>query len=293
MASTTETRTAGGGQQLSPAQVQALAHAYRLNLDVKSAAGSIGQREGRETGASVEIQDFRDYVPGDDPRRIDWMAYGRTDRLVVRLFREEVSPYFDLIVDTSASMAIADGRKAALAAELTQWLYHAGRAAGISVRVFAAGAALARVEDVDGLAFGDAECCVFAAPRRAAVALRRSSVRLLLTDFMAPADIPSVLRALSAACGRLIVVHLLGPWEADPSAEGPVVLHAVEDGRQADLHLDAKAVEGYGRRLAALRAGVRDEMFRCAGIYLPVIADRTLEDVLRQDFLPAGLVDTY
>lgn len=291
MASTTETRPAEP-DALSPAQVQALAQTYRLDLDVRSAAGSIGQKEGRETGASVEIQDFRDYVPGDDPRRIDWMAYGRTDRLVVRLFREEVSPHFDLIVDTSASMSIADGRKAALAAELSQWLTHAARFAGIAVRVFAAGEDMTRADDADQLAFDQPECCAFVSPRRAAAALRRSSVRLIFTDFMAPADPAAVLRAFSSGCGWLIVVHLLGPWEAEPEPRGPVVLHAIENDRRVDLHLDSKAVEGYARRLAALRAAVRDEMFKCAGLYLPIIADRTLEDILKQEFLPAGLIET-
>lgn len=278
-------------EPLGDTDLLALTAAYRLRLDVKSAAGTIGLKEGRETGASVEIQDFRDYVPGDDPRRIDWLAYARTDRLVVRLFREEVSPFLDLIIDTSASMALPDGRKQALAAELVRWLYHSARTQSIAVRIFAAGADMRRVEAPDELAFSEAESVLFAAPLRAAAALRRSSVRVLLTDFMDPADPAALLRALSAGCTRLIVIHLLGPWEANPRLEGPAVLDAVEGGRRIDVNLDSKAVADYRRRLQALAAQVKDEAFKCGGLYVSIIADRGIAQVLKDDLLPTGLVE--
>ena len=98
-----------GVERLPDQEIRRLADRYRIDLDAVSSAGTFGARAGRETGASVEIQDFRNYVPGDDPRRIDWFSFARTGNLIVRLFREEVSPFFDVIADTSSSMAIEDG----------------------------------------------------------------------------------------------------------------------------------------------------------------------------------------
>ena len=285
MATTTE--------PLDDAQIRTLADKYRISLEVRSAAGTIGSRAGRETGASVEIQDFRDYVPGDDPRRIDWLAYGRTDRLVVRLFREEVSPFFDVLVDTSESMVIPDGRKAALSQELCSWLYHSAHNEGIAVRLFSAGEQVRRVEEPGHIRFDQPESALFAAPGRASASLRRASVRLLLSDFMDPADPASVLRPLASGCTSLVVVHLLGPWEADPDAQGPAVLHCTETDRRADIDLDAKAVGRYRRRLEALKDAIRDECFKCGGLYLQVVADRDLEQVLKEDFLEAGLLEAY
>ena len=279
-------------QRLAPGELLTLAHTYRLSFDVTSARGTIGSKQGRETGASVEIQDFRDYVPGDDPRRIDWMAYGRTDRLVVRLFREEVSPFVDLVIDSSASMALRDGRKHALAADLAAWLYHSARAQAMPVRLYAAGTQVQRLENPDQLRFEEPECVLFTAPHRAAGALRRSSVRVLLTDFMAPADPATSLRTLSAGCGMLVLIHLLGPWEADPRTEGPAVLQGVETGRQVDIHLDHKTVDGYRRRLRALITVLREEMFKCGGQYVGLVADRGLEHVLKHILLPMGLAET-
>ena len=87
---------------------------WRLAWPDRAAAGRAGDRLGRGTGASLEFVDFRDYTPGDDLRHVDWRAYARTDALQVRLFREEVAPHVDLIVDGSASMASTPAKAAAL-----------------------------------------------------------------------------------------------------------------------------------------------------------------------------------
>lgn len=279
------------GEMLSEAEVRRLADLYRINLEAYSSAGTFGVREGRETGASVEIQDFREYVAGDDLRRIDWFSSARTDRLIVRLYREEVSPFFDVVVDTSASMAIRDGRKGPLAHELCRWLHRSALVGGVAVRFFAAGQSLRRLEGPEQLDFREPESVVFTAPRRAVAGLRRASVRLLLSDFMSPVAPSSVIKALSAGCTRLVVVHLLGPWEADPGPVGPAVLDAVEEGRRADITLDRRAVEDYRRRLRALRNELRDQIFQSGGLHVEVVADRDLESVLRSEFLPLGLVE--
>jgi uncharacterized protein (DUF58 family) len=60
-------------------------------------------------GASVEFADHRSYVPGDEPRRIDWKVYGKRDRYFVKQFREETNLIVYLLVDGSASMTFRSG----------------------------------------------------------------------------------------------------------------------------------------------------------------------------------------
>jgi uncharacterized protein (DUF58 family) len=55
-------------------------------------------------GASVEFRDYREYQPGDDPRRLDWRLYARNDRLYVRRFEHETNARAYVLCDTSASM---------------------------------------------------------------------------------------------------------------------------------------------------------------------------------------------
>ncbi|MCA9092768.1 MAG: DUF58 domain-containing protein, partial [Planctomycetaceae bacterium] len=67
-----------------------------------------GSLSGRHTsphrGSSVEFAEYRRYVPGDDLRRLDWRAYGRTDRYYVKEFEADTNLRCCLVVDTSGSM---------------------------------------------------------------------------------------------------------------------------------------------------------------------------------------------
>lgn len=60
-------------------------------------------------GFSVEFSEYRRYIPGDDPRAIDWGAYARTDRYFVKLFDAETTLDGFLAVDISASMDFGTG----------------------------------------------------------------------------------------------------------------------------------------------------------------------------------------
>ncbi len=58
-------------------------------------------------GFSVEFAEHRQYMPGDEIRRLDWRVYGKTDRFYVKQFEEETNLKSYIILDTSASMSFA------------------------------------------------------------------------------------------------------------------------------------------------------------------------------------------
>ncbi len=67
--------------------------------------GSVsGKHASPHRGASVEFAEYRKYVPGDDLRRLDWRAYGRSDRFYVKEFEADTNLRMVLVVDTSGSM---------------------------------------------------------------------------------------------------------------------------------------------------------------------------------------------
>ena len=61
-------------------------------------------------GFSVEFSQHRQYTPGDDTRRIDWKAYGKTERYYLREYQQETTLTAHILVDTSRSMAYASGQ---------------------------------------------------------------------------------------------------------------------------------------------------------------------------------------
>src|ERR1700746_2932477 len=54
--------------------------------------------------SSVEFAEYRKYVPGDDLRRLDWRAYGRSDRFYVKEFEADTNLRCHFVLDTSGSM---------------------------------------------------------------------------------------------------------------------------------------------------------------------------------------------
>ena len=67
--------------------------------------GSVsGRHASPHRGSSVEFAEYRKYVPGDDLRRLDWRAYGRSDRFYIKEFEADTNLRCCLVLDTSGSM---------------------------------------------------------------------------------------------------------------------------------------------------------------------------------------------
>lgn len=70
--------------------------------------GSVsGRHASPHRGSSVEFAEYRKYVPGDDLRRLDWRAYGRSDRFYVKEFEADTNLRCCFVVDTSGSMGFS------------------------------------------------------------------------------------------------------------------------------------------------------------------------------------------
>lgn len=79
--------------------------ALRLRTRKEVLGGRQGGYLSPRRGTSLEFADYRRYSPGDDIRYIDWGIFARSDRLYVKLFREEVDLFAYLFVDASGSMS--------------------------------------------------------------------------------------------------------------------------------------------------------------------------------------------
>lgn len=72
--------------------------------------GSVsGRHPSPHRGASVEFAEYRKYVPGDDLRRMDWRAYGRSDRYYIKEFEADTNLRCCVVLDTSGSMKFGSG----------------------------------------------------------------------------------------------------------------------------------------------------------------------------------------
>src|SRR5436309_8188356 len=133
--------------RLSLEEGQRAGQRYAISLPRLTLLGQSGISVGQRAGSSLEFRDHRDYQPGDDLRHVDWNAYARSDQLTIKLFREEVTPHADVLIDTSLSMALSDSDKARAALALAAFFATAADNAGYTCHAWRLGVEIEPVEN--------------------------------------------------------------------------------------------------------------------------------------------------
>lgn len=85
-----------------------------------------GERRSKRRGQSVEFEDYRNYVEGDDLRFIDWNVYARLERMFIKIFMEEEDLAVHIALDASASMDTGTPNKLTFAARLAMAIGYVG-----------------------------------------------------------------------------------------------------------------------------------------------------------------------
>ena len=91
----------------------------RLSI-IRSMSQGEGLRRSSAKGRSAEFSGYREYIPGDDMRYVDWNAFARLDKLYIKEFMEEKEGRVSIFLDTSKSMDFGEKLKSTLMAELTE-----------------------------------------------------------------------------------------------------------------------------------------------------------------------------
>lgn len=95
-----------------PADVRARLKDLQLSARHAAGARGFGLHRSPNRGAGLEFAQYRAYEPGDELRQVDWKLYARSDRFFVREAERDSPLDLWLLIDTSASMAQADGARA-------------------------------------------------------------------------------------------------------------------------------------------------------------------------------------
>lgn len=273
--------------------IQACQH-YQLNKNIRRARGPAGEVLGDASGASVEFHEFRNYVAGDDLRHVDWNSYARTGELTIRLYREEIRPSVEIIVDSSASMQLRDGYKPELVKDLVDFFVLSARMQGLTTKLWAVGERPVLVENVsqpaDHIQWAGADGVLFQAPNSIAGQLRPGTLRIVISDFMTTDSVPNALRMVCGNAARTIIIRTLGHWEANPDEQQLHTLRDVEHLSEQPVHTDHEVMERYQQRMTGIDRSIREFCGRSGSSYARLIADKTIVDALRHELLPLDIV---
>jgi len=244
-----------------------------------------GERRSPRMGSSPEFADFRSYSTGDDLRRIDWKAFARFDRLILRLDVAEEETALNIVVDASDSMTFGSPPKwlaaRRLAAALT--LIGLGEADRVAVGVLrrggpftphlrrggGAGRAMSFLSGVEpeGTA-GPADL--------AALRWLRPGMTIVISDFLVDEPWSDALAGLRSARHEPVLWQILAPEEEHPDLDGDFVLRDIESAAEMELTVTPRLVREYLAALSEHRKGLVKQVGGASGRFLNTLSNDDL-----------------
>jgi uncharacterized protein (DUF58 family) len=265
---------------------------------------SAGHRNSPRHGASVEFADFRNYVSGDDFRRVDWKAFARLDRLFLRLYRAEELAVVTVFLDHSGSMYFGEPSKILTAARLAAILsyvalynYDTVAVAGWGDRIDrylpaqsgngaipAVWRTIADLVDTPGAATDVACLRSYSNYRRGA------GIAIVLSDFMTESDWRAGLRSLRAAGQEVTAIQILAPEEIEPQFRGDWKLLDAETGAQTEVTLSPHVLRRYREALERHTAALTEFCRRDGIAFLQLRSDVDLAGTVLTDLQAVGVL---
>lgn len=257
---------------------------YALVVPRATASGSTGMQLGQRAGSSLEFREHRDYQPGDDLRRIDWNHFARSDKLTVKLYREEISPHLDIVLDGSRSMALAGSAKPQAAIGLSAALAVAAANAGYAHRAWLAREVCAPLANSENrpaewaeinFDFGGNPAESFA---RVPPRLRRQGLRALVSDLLWLGEPLTVLQPLAQGAAAVVVVQVLAAADVHPPERGRVRLVDAETDERREIVIDETAVARYRAALARHQQNWQRACRQVGATMVNVVAEELVAD---------------
>lgn len=287
-------------EQLSTCHARALAVSSRLHLPLRSRVwkGQAGEFQGAGVGSSLDFQDHRSYVPGDDPRHINWQAYARTGQYTMKLYREEVRPVVDVVFDASESMFF-EPQKAARSVELFYFVVESARRSGASVGIHLVRGDMSRPLPPEAIAshrwFTDLATMgsknAAAAPDLSRVQLRGNAIRVFISDLLFSGDPEPAIRLLAARQGSPLLLVPFLKSEANPEWTGNYEFVDAERKSKHQHRVEPSVLkrykESYVNHFALWKNAVRRHQSRMAR----VACEPDLDTSLFAEALPSGVLE--
>jgi uncharacterized protein (DUF58 family) len=268
---------------------------FRLRTRKEFLGSHPGSYSSPRRGTSLEFADYRKYSAGDDLRYVDWGIYARTDRLYIKVFREEVDLFAYVFIDASASMGFPSpaekffpGAHIAVALSYVVLANHdhvklhlLQGSSGGSASPFYRG----RRRIVDCIQF--ARSLEPAGPLQMASALadhlrrlRRPGKAILISDFLVPpASYQHGLSLLRGFNLDISAIQILSRREVEPSfPSGNLALVDSESQAEIKFQWDTKARRDYQARLAQHNLEIRSFCHQNGIHYALYVSDRDVGD---------------
>jgi uncharacterized protein (DUF58 family) len=232
---------------------------YLSILSKRLFAGQLkAERRAMRRGAGLEFADYRQYVAGDDFRYLDWKAYLRLNRLILRLFEEEEDLPIYMFVDASQSMSYGQPSKFDYARRVAAALCYIGLSNLDRVNVIAYGDKVKgelRPQRGKGRIFRvfrfleemttGGETNARESFKTYCTETRRRGLAVIISDFFDTSGFQNGLDILRHFRHDMFVLHIASHEEIEPALKGELVLVDSENNVSREVTVTPSLLASY------------------------------------------------
>ena len=260
-------------------------------------------------GQTVEFADYREYMLGDDIRRIDWNLYSRFEKYFIKLFTDERQMHVQIYLDCSGSMGKVNPKKGAYAVgvaaaqgylaihNMDKVSYHlikgnvAENPFGTLVGKNAFFRAMNTLDQIEFADEADISTAVLGNPNTGT----GDGLTVIISDFFSDSDWKKAVDYLLYKKKQILLVQVFSPDELDPSYTDRVNLIDSESTDMADpksmkLRINKSMQIAFKEAVAAFYADIRDFCKRRDAGFIALDCEKPIEKELFSELLKRGIV---
>jgi uncharacterized protein (DUF58 family) len=273
-----------------------------LSARITMNSGASGGRKSKAKGSSVEFSDYREYSAGDDFRRIDWNAYGRFDKLFVKLFMEEREALVNIFIDSSKSMDFGNPKKSMTALKLSgvfaflalnnldKVCINGIKETSINQSVPITGKNMFHrcLSFLDNIEFSG-ETNINACIKKKNLQTR--GISIIISDFFSSGGVEEAIKYLSYKNQQVVLIHVLSPEELNPEVYGQVRLVDSESREGRNMTITPTMLKYYEKKLGSFISNIKDFSSKMGAAYIQVSSEEQIEKIVFEYLTRAGVIN--
>ena len=280
-----------------------------LNLRANLAGFFGGKHLVKTYGQTVEFADYREYMLGDDIRRIDWNLYSRFEKYFLKLFTDERQMHTQIFLDCSTSMSKVDPEKAAYALgtaaalgylsvhnmdKVSFKLIKGDRAEdpyGTIVGKKSFFNAISSLENLEFTGESDISKAITQCPNIGT----NDGLTIIISDFFTELDWKKAVDYLTYKKRQVLLIQIMTPDEIEPAYDGRFDLidaesEDISDAKNMRLRINRSMQLAYEEAMNDFVAEIRSYCTSRGADFISVRTDEPIEKVLLGELLKVGVM---
>lgn len=272
---------------------------FKLNTNILQSQGYNGGRKSNAKGSSMEFSDYKEYALGDDFRKIDWNAYGRFQKLYVKVFEEERQAKVNIFLDTSCSMDFGNPKKSFIAKRIAAALSYISLSHLDAVKIYSNGdheltdtgyfngknvfgQLLKHIENASALSKND----LFQLIKKRNY---KKGITIIVSDLYSE-DVEEAIKYLAYMNQTVIVLHVLSKDELEPDLKGDLRFIDSETEEEKDLSITNSVLKAYEKTLKNFIVKNKESCRKYGGKYILLSNELSIEEMLFDRLVKHGIL---